>query len=68
MQVTNVEKITWEFSEPADFPCFACNSNRATLFMTIRKQDVLDCKFPVCNDCKQASEVYGIEQLWKQLT
>jgi len=50
MQITNIEDITWKFSEPAEFSCMICKSNKAILFLSCILQDVR-LKLAVCPDC-----------------
>lgn len=57
------EKITWELSEPTDFPCMLCGKNRATWKVQLRHNEVT-LNLCLCNSCSLKTEAELIEELF----
>ena len=58
-----IEKINWEVSEPADFPCFVCEENRAEFKARLQHRGVTT-SICLCSVCKNLPETVLIERIF----
>lgn len=58
-----IEKITWEGFEPADFPCAACDKNQAVVKRTFRHKEIT-VKLCLCTVCVNLPETILIERIF----
>lgn len=55
--IKTIEKITWKFSPPMDFPCMRCRDARADQFVKIYADPDCDTIFFQCALCPDCADL-----------
>ena len=61
-----MEKITWKFSEPDEFPCMVCHKNRAEWKGQFRHEGTT-VNLCLCNACAGLPEVELMERIFEEV-
>ena len=61
-----MEKITWEFSEPDEFPCMSCGQNRAEWKGQFRHRGVT-VNLCLCDLCANLPEIELMKRVFGEV-